>query len=186
MSGVGRMFTQRRTIHDQGISALEMFMTATGRDAIVVFGDVNGSDWTMFRVLNALGADAAVNDGIVIADHDVVNHGGIVVNPRVFIMRHAMFPRPMVGEMSERDKRVKIGAQSKTKTGAYISAMEREPDTGSKNRSGRQGRPAAIIIVVSPTYPSGTPFMTGHPTPAAARMMKPAPVVKRCPSPGII
>src|SRR5579864_2930418 len=65
-------------------------------------------------------------------------------------------------------------------------AMERQADPGGEAHTWRQGSPATIITVISPTNPGGTPNLARNPAPTEPRMAKPGAVMEWGPAPGII
>ena len=65
------------------------------------------------------------------------------------------------------------------------AAAEPKPDAGSENGPGRQGRPAAVTVRLTPADPRGRPIIAGHPDPTKG-IPVPASIVERDVAPGII
>src|SRR5512133_3356388 len=78
------------------------------------------------------------------------------------------------------------GTQAAVVPVVAATAMERQANAKGEISPGRQGRPTAVGIAVSPGDPGRAPNSVRRPAPAPARMPEPAAVMERRPTPGII
>jgi hypothetical protein len=126
---------------------------------------------------------AVIDDGISI-HRVIINDGGVVVDPRHFAARKSVMAEIATAEIAERYEGEMIGTQAKVERKAHAGAAI-SPTTMIKHCQPGQWRPAARIARHSPAYPGGTPHAIGRPDPATTRVIFPAPVMERSPTPGI-
>ena len=87
----------------------DALMAATGRIGFAFMPDFHRLQAGVRGGFNAVVADAAIDDGVVVADDDVVDDGCVVVDRRLATARHPMFPRAVVAKTIRRHERVAIG-----------------------------------------------------------------------------
>ena len=117
---------------------------------------------------------------------EIVDDGRATINLRHLRRRDAMGARMRVAKIPRRHEREKIHAQAEIKIGADGRAVVENSHACPISRARRQRRPAAIIIRVTPRHPRRRPDRVRPPAPAAARIVKPASVVKCRSAPRII
>jgi hypothetical protein len=114
---------------------------------------------------------------------DPFGHGGPVEKPPHFVIRHQMTAQVAAGEEIETNKREVIHGQTEAEIETDMASEVGESDPGEEAGCGRQRRPAAVAVGISPTHPCRTPDGIRRPAPTPATMMEPAAVMKRRPSP---
>src|SRR6185503_2444823 len=135
---------------------------------------------------NFLAPNSPVDDRIVVAGHDVVNDGRILVDGFRRGRRHVITVRMSVGKPIQRKERVMAIADPKVETEAdgTIPIIEPQPPHIASFRW--QRRPAAVIARITPTHPRRSPTGVRHPKPPDARIRAPTSIMERRPAPGII
>src|SRR6266850_3468767 len=134
---------------------------------------------------NAFYWNSLINDFVVIADNLRDRHR-TVVNPYHVLAMHrvarqveiAKTPCRNKGEATRSDWEIEIESDRVTP----VSETKARPETSRR----RQGRPAAIVIRISPGYPGRRPNTVRLPAPTQMSMTEPTAIVERRPAPRII
>src|SRR6185437_3525155 len=94
--------------------------------------------------------------------------------------------RHAVVEMAERHEDEIVDAEAEGEVETDGTAEIGEAEARTVTGRGRQWRPAAVIVVISPGNPGWSPDRVGRPAPAPVPIVEPAAIMKRRPAPGII
>jgi hypothetical protein len=134
---------------------------------------------------DAIAANAVVDDSIVVSHDVVVNDRGVAVHGKSAVASQDMEAGGAIAEAIHGDVIVMIVAQAKIEAEAKAVGMPvvTEPEAGRIIAGRRQGGPTAVTAGIAPTYPGRTPIGVGHPDPTEARIVTPAAIVERSPTP---
>lgn len=128
---------------------------------------------------HAVWADACVDDRVIVAHDDVVDHGGFLDQAAASVIADPVAMGMPVMEVSPRNEGKPAPADPVAVAGVG------EPETAAAY-VGRQGGPTAIGRVVSPRDPSGRPHGVRPPEPPPPWVREPTPVVEGSPAPTVI
>ena len=134
---------------------------------------------------HALDGNAPMHDGVV--HHDVVvDDGGLAVNGPDPGWRQVVMVEVMTAEVAKTDEGKGADAEAKVEARPHTDAIVAPAQPQIEVSVRWQRRPTTGVPTRPPRYPGRPPDAVGRPDPAAARVLIPAPIVKRRPAPRIV
>jgi len=147
-----------------------------------------GGNLTASDSSDAIAANAVVDDGVVVPNDVVVNDRGPAMHGESAVASQNMEAGGAIAEAIHRDVIVMMIAQAKIESEAKAVGVSivTEAEAGPIIAGGGQGGPAAVAAGIAPAYPGRTPIGVRHPDPTEPRIVAPAAIVERSPTPRVI
>ena len=136
---------------------------------------------------DGIGSGPDMDDATAVrAGRVIVDNGGVIENVDHLTPRQTVIPRCAIAKVTGGNERVTVRNQSEVKTRVHMAAAERESDPHIESGPGRQWRPAAIRVGITPSHPGRSPCGAGRPNPAIRRATVPSAIMEGRPAPRII
>ena len=140
--------------------------------------DGNRLDGPMDSGINVLHWNTAVDNGAVV-DVVIIDDGGLVENLPTAFLFGAVITRMTFGKAIHGNEGETFRAQPEIKANCHTRPTIKKSHARTIYSERRQRRPAAIVIIRTPSHPRWRPDRVRPPAPAHTRVMKPTPIMKR-------
>jgi hypothetical protein len=153
--------------------------------ALGQFADANLSRFDAAQRRQSVAPNAMIDDGVV-HHRVIIDHPASPEFVQSLTRTSTMLPNFAVVEMVRGNEIPTVVVQTETKVVTDTRAIIGETNSNPKVRARRQRCPAAVTVSIAPRYPGRTPQGPRPPAPAAHRVVEPAPIMKRRPTPGVV
>ena len=139
--------------HQRAPVGPQEFAPSSELGAASSFAECDRPEFGPGMVAILFGADASVDDGVVVPDHIVVMHGRAIVNPRDIVRRDAMMPGPAIAKPVPGNERVTARTQAETETEPDRLSIITKTHPGVAISQRGQWGPAAIVTAGAERHP---------------------------------